>query len=56
MNLAFEKGERVTTGGKSRGGIRGEVGKVIEGWLQVCLPWIAWEIGVEHLVEMCRYC
>ena len=28
MNLAFEKGERVTTGGKCRGEIGGEAGEV----------------------------
>ena len=28
MNLALEKGERVTTGSKSRGEIRGKVGEV----------------------------
>ena len=28
MNLALEKGERVTTGGKSRGEIGGEAGEV----------------------------
>ena len=28
MNLALEKGERVTMGGKGRGEIRGEAGKV----------------------------
>jgi hypothetical protein len=29
VNLALEKGERVTTGGKGRGEIRGEAGEVI---------------------------
>ena len=28
MNLALEKGERVTTGGKGRGEIEGEAGEV----------------------------
>ena len=46
MNLALEKGERVTMGGKSRGEIRGET----------------WEKGIKHLVdggwqlEKWRYC
>ena len=31
MNLALEKGERVTTGGKGRGEIRGEAGEVTGG-------------------------
>jgi hypothetical protein len=29
MNLALEKGERVTTGGKDRGYIGGEAGEVV---------------------------
>ena len=31
MNLALEKGERVTTGGKSRGEVGGEAGEVTGG-------------------------
>ena len=31
MNLALEKGERVTTGGKGRGEIGGEAGEVTGG-------------------------
>ena len=61
MNLALEKGERVTIGGKGRGEIGGEAGEVI-GWLQMRLPQMAWEKGIERLVdggwqlEKWRYC
>ena len=50
MNLALEKGERVTMEGKSRGEIGGEAGEVT-GWLQMCLPWMTWEKGIECLVD-----
>ena len=50
MNLALEKGERVTTGGKGRCEIGGEAGEV-PGVLQMRLPWMAWEKGMEHLVN-----
>ena len=42
MNLLLEKTETVTPGGKCRCGIRSEAGKSL-GWLQMCLPRIAWE-------------
>ena len=46
MNLAFEKGERVTTGGKAE--VKME--RSLE-WLQMCLLRIAWEKVMEHLVD-----
>ena len=42
MNLALEKGERVTMGGKA-GEVSGVVGNVP--------TQIAWERGVEHLMD-----
>ena len=57
----LEKGERVTMGGKGRAEIRGEAGEV-SGVLQMHLPWMAWEKGMERLVdggwqlEKWRYC
>ena len=56
MNLALEKGKSVTRRGKGRGEI--EAGEITG----VHLPWIAWEKGIEHLVdggwqlEKWRYC
>ena len=41
MNLVLEKGERVTMGGKGRGKIGGKLKRSL-GWLQMCLPWMAW--------------
>ena len=35
MNLELEKGERVRS----------------LGWLEMCLPWMAWEKGMERLVD-----
>ena len=44
MNLTLEKGERLAMGGKGRGEIGGEAG-------QMHLPWMAWEKGMEGLVD-----
>ena len=49
MNLALEKEERVTMGGKGRGEIGGEAGERSLGWLQMRLPQMAWEKGMERL-------
>ena len=39
------------TGGKQlRTEIGGEAGEVT-GWLQMCLPWMTWEKGIECLVD-----
>ena len=60
MNLALEKGERVTTGGKGRGEIGGEAGEITG--VVADAPTKAWEKGMERLVdggwqlEKWRYC
>ena len=46
MNLALEKGKRVTMGDKGRGEIGGEAG-----WLQMRLPGMVWEKGMERLLD-----
>ena len=61
MNLAFETGEKVTMGGKSRGEIRSKAGEVTRVVANVPST-IAKEKGMEHLVdggwqmEKWRYC
>ena len=62
MNLALEKGKRVTTGGKGAE-VRLEVKLERSlGWLQMHLPRMAWEKDMERLVdggwqlEKWRYC
>ena len=61
MNLALEKGERVTTGGKGRGEIGGEAGEVT-GVVADTPTTDGFGIGMERLVdgrwqlEKWRYC
>ena len=50
MNLALEKGERVTTGGKGRGEIGGEAGEVTGVVADVPTMDGGWQL------EKCRYC
>ena len=46
----LEEKERVTIGGKGRDEIRSYTEKTSR-MLQICIPWTAWEKGMECLVD-----
>ena len=50
MNLALEKGERVTTEVKAEVRLEVKLERSL-GWLQMCLPRMAWEKGMERIVD-----